>query len=89
MQTICYKDNHYIVDIKNRDCPEGYQSVVIDETKEVVRVENGKLVKYDYKEENKKISEEKEKAKKLKEKALKQKLNLTDEEFNDLKEVLK
>lgn len=66
-----------------------YQVVDIDENNEAIRVESGKLVKYNYKEENEKIRQEKEKIKKQKEIEVKQKLNLSDKELQDLREVLK
>ena len=64
------------------------QEIEIDELQETVRIIDGKLTKYNYKEENAKLKIEKEEEVKNKKNIIKQKLNLSDEELKMLKEVL-
>lgn len=55
---------------------------------ETTKIENGKLSKFNYLEEERKVKENKEKQRKSKVKKIKQTLNLTDQEWKDLKEAL-
>jgi len=66
-----------------------WQEITIEEDIEAPRVINGQLTKYNYIEENKKISGERAKQLKQKETQIKTKLNLSDKELESLKEVLK
>lgn len=87
----------YIVDVSGKKTKEqillefnltNCQEIAFDETFEGARIIDGNLEKYNYIQENKDIADLEEAKQKQKEAVLKEKLNLTDEDLEILRDKL-
>lgn len=75
--------------IKNEFGLSNVTEISYDENNETTRIENGTLIKFNYKEENAKIKAEKDKEEKNKKDSVRAKLNLTEKDWQDLQDAIR
>ena len=97
---IFYSNGSMITDISGKKTKEqaadefswnldSMQNIEIDSTSESTKIVDGSLVKYNYIEENTQMATEEKEKKESKIASVKDKLNLSEEDWNNLKEALR